>query len=49
MDETTTLSADQIEVKAVVDTNAADYTCCNNDPHDSCYSYADSDPTNGVW
>lgn len=46
--EQTTLSADQIQVTAVVESDG-EYTCCNNDPHDSCYSYYDSDPTNGLW
>jgi hypothetical protein len=49
MEEATTLSAEDIKVTAVVDTDGADYTCCNSDPYDSCYSYYDSDPTNGLW
>jgi hypothetical protein len=49
MDETTTLSAEEITVTAVAQQGDADYTCCNSDPYDSCYSYYDSDPTNGRW
>jgi hypothetical protein len=49
MNETTTLSADEITVTPVAQQGDTDYTCCNSDPYDSCYSYYDSDPTNGRW
>jgi hypothetical protein len=49
MEEKATLSADQIKVTALVEKDGADYTCCNSDPYDSCYSYYDNDPTNGLW
>jgi hypothetical protein len=48
MDETTTLSADQIQVTAVMESDA-EYTCCNHDPYDACFSFFDADPTNGRW
>jgi hypothetical protein len=49
MDETITLSAEEITVTPVAQQDGTDYTCCNADPDDACYSYYDSDPHNGRW
>jgi hypothetical protein len=49
MEETITLSAEEITVTAVTQADDTDYTCCNSDPRDACYSYYDADPTNGRW
>jgi hypothetical protein len=49
MDETTTLTADEITVTAVAGADGAEFTCCNQDPRDACFSFYDADPTNGRW
>jgi len=49
MEEATTLSAEEITVMPVVGADSAQFTCCNTDPNDQCYSYYDADPTNGRW
>jgi hypothetical protein len=49
MDQTSSLSTEDITVTAVVGTEGADYTCCNSDPYDACRHYYDTDPTNGEW
>lgn len=49
MEEFTTLSADQITVTPVAQTDGAEFVCCNSDPTDACFSFFDADPTNGLW
>lgn len=49
METSKSLSAEDITTTSLAPAPALDAVCCNDDPHNACYSYYDADPHNTQW